>query len=118
MSNRALGNKGEELAVNFLKAKEFVIIERNYTFERSEIDIIARDKETIVFVEVKLRSNARYGYPEEFVDEKKIQFIYRAAEGWMYERDSENTNVRFDVVSILLRDNDQPQITHFIDAFR
>lgn len=117
-STRAIGNRGEDIAVAFLESKGFTILERNYTFERSEIDIIAQDDGTIVFVEVKLRRSTHFGRPEEFVDDKKIQYIYRAAEGWMYERCIQQVPVRFDVIAIIDTKNDQPQINHLIDAFR
>lgn len=117
-STRQLGNEGEELAVAYLKSKGYTILERNYHFEHAEVDIVAYNQEShIVFLEVKKRSSNRYGEPEEYVDEEKMQNIYKAAEAWLYERKMDNSPVRFDVISILQKGNEAPDIKHFENAF-
>lgn len=117
-STRQIGDEGEELAVAYLESKGYTILERNYHFERAEVDIVAYDNETcIVFAEVKIRSTNKYGEPEEFVDQEKIQNIYKAAEAWIYERKMDGAPVRFDVISILQPDDKAPDIKHFENAF-
>jgi putative endonuclease len=108
-----IGREGENLAAEFLKDKGWQIVSRNFRHKKAEIDlIIARDDWT-VFVEVKTRSSAAYGEPEEFVDEFKARKIFEAAEEYIF-----STNwlghVRFDVVSIKL--GSPPEIVHFEDA--
>lgn len=121
MSNkttRQIGNEGEELAAAYLESKGYTILERNYHFEHAEVDIVAYDNEScIAFVEVKKRSSNFYGEPEEYVDEEKIENIYKAAEAWIYERQMDGVPARFDVISILQKNNEAPNIKHFEDAF-
>ena len=93
-SNRKRGAEAEELACAYLEAKGWRILERNYFFERSEVDIVAYDDTAIVFVEVKMRSSTWFGYPEEFVNDVKIQHVQKAAEAWMYERKMEGSPAR------------------------
>jgi len=117
-TTRQIGDEGEELAAAYLESKGYTILDRNYHFERAEVDIVAYDNETcIVFAEVKTRSTNRYGEPEEYVDDEKIQNIYKAAEAWVYERKMDGVPVRFDVISILQQENEAPDIKHFEDAF-
>jgi len=115
-----LGKKGEDLAVDFLIKKDYNIIERNFTFEKmGEIDIIAKDleKEVLVFIEVKTRFNLNYGEPEYGVTESKIKQIKKIAEIYLYEKEIEEIECRFDVIAILFQGQD-PEIKHYIDAFR
>lgn len=117
-TTREIGDEGEELAVAYLESKGYTILERNYHFERAEVDIVAYDNETcIVFAEVKTRSSNTFGEPEEFVDKEKIQNVYKAAEAWIYERKMDGAPVRFDIVSILQKNNEAPDIKHFENAF-
>jgi putative endonuclease len=117
MSKRKVGNFGEDIAVKFLTGKGFKIIERNYTYAHGEIDIIAEDKDTLVFVEVKYRSNLEYGYPEESISRGKIKLIRRTAEAYLYEKEILDKPIRFDVVAILEFKKGKPEITHFKNAF-
>lgn len=116
-TTRQLGDDGEELAAAYLESKGYTILERNYFFEHAEVDIVAFDESCIVFVEVKMRSSNKYGEPEEYVDEEKIENIYKAAEAWLYERKMDGSPVRFDVVSILQSEKNAPDIRHFENAF-
>lgn len=118
-STRQIGDEGEELAAAYLESKGYTVLDRNYHFERAEVDIVAYDNEMcIVFVEVKTRSTNRYGEPEEHIDEEKIQNVYKAAEAWIYERKMDGAPVRFDIISVLQQDEDAPDIKHFENAFR
>lgn len=113
-----LGNEGEEIATAYLESKDWLILDRNYRFEKAEVDIVATDRNYIIFVEVKSRSNIFFGYPEDYITPQKEENIKKAAEAWVYERKMETAVVRFDVVSIVQQGNKAPEITHFEDAFR
>lgn len=109
------GRLGEQHAAKFLSAQGYEILEINYRHEKAEIDLIARQNDTLVFIEVKTRKNAHFGHPEEFVDEKKAEMVLSAAEHYIYENDWTG-NIRFDVISITLS-ADPPEIMHFKDSF-
>jgi putative endonuclease len=109
------GKEGENLAARFLVEKGFEIIERNYRHKRSEIDLIVKKDNWLIFVEVKLRSSDAYGYPEDFVDYKKAKNIIDGAEQYTYENDWQG-NVRYDIVSIRLL-KDKTEIIQIEDAF-
>jgi putative endonuclease len=106
------GQKAEEKAAVFLQGKGYEILARNYRYKRSEIDIIARKENLMVFVEVKYRRGNSYGDPEASVDEKKEAQVLSGAENYIFENDW-NGEIRFDVVSIL----SDYSIEHFEDAF-
>ena len=117
-STREIGNEGEDLAAAYLESKGYTILDRNYHFRHAEVDIVACDNEAyIVFVEVKQRTNDRYGRPEEYVDGVKQKNVYKAAEAWIYERKMDGAPVRFDVIAILQPPNGAPEIKHFEHAF-
>lgn len=117
-SHRKIGDEGEDLAASYLESKGWHIIDRNYFFEKAEVDIVASDGTFIIFVEVKLRSDTFFGRPEEFVTPEKERNIKKAAEAWTYERKMETALVRFDVIGIVNKPGKKPEITHFEDAFR
>jgi len=104
MKNRQeSGREGEERAVGFLQKKGYEILHRNVRYKRGEIDIIARDGDTVVFVEVKSRSSSGFGVPEEAVDRRKqrqlcrLALLYLQKKGWLHRVDC-----RFDVVAVSL----------------
>ena len=117
-SHRKIGDEGEDLAAEYLESKGWIIIDRNYFFEKAEVDIVATDGHFIVFVEVKLRSGTYFGRPEDFITPAKEANIKKAAEAWTYERKMETAVVRFDVVAIVQEKGKEPEISHFEDAFR
>jgi putative endonuclease len=110
------GQKGEEIALSFLKNKNWEILETNWRYSRAEIDIIAKDLDTLVFVEVKTRSSDFFGTPDAFVDKKKELFMADAASVYM-EKIGHDWEIRFDVISVLMNEKDRFQIQHFKDAF-
>lgn len=112
------GKEAEQIAASYLESKGWIVLDQNYFFERAEVDIVAFDNECIIFVEVKSRSNTYFGWPEEYIDEEKEKNIHKAAEAWMYERRMEGSPARFDVISIVQKNREAPEIKHFIDAFR
>ena len=109
------GKEGEDLAANFLTEKGYEIVERNYRHKRSEIDLIVRKTNRLVFVEVKFRTSDAFGYPEDFVDYKKVKNILSGAEEYTYQIDWRG-NVRYDIIAIR-NINGQQEIKHIEDAF-
>lgn len=110
-----LGKRGEDAAVNYLRKEGYEIVERNWNYEKYEIDIIARDDEFIVFVEVKTRSSDQWGNPEEAVSKGKIRRIVEAADFYLGEYDID-LPARFDVVAAIWNGTDF-EIDHIDDAF-
>ncbi|MFT6849231.1 MAG: putative endonuclease [Sphingobacteriales bacterium] len=110
------GLAGEELAVEYLEKKGWVTLVRNFRFGRAEIDVISKDGEIPVFVEVKTLSSNNFGFPEEAVDAAKRKNIALAAQGWIEENEYEG-EIRFDIVAITLNGKESPQIHHITDAF-
>ncbi len=115
-----LGKKGEELAVGFLEAKGYQVMDRNYRFQKAEIDIVTlRLKPAeLVFVEVKTRSNTQESFPEESITAQKRKLIFKAADSYLYEKQLLTVPVRFDIIAISMDDPDHPLIHHIEDAFR
>jgi putative endonuclease len=113
--NKSIGLQGEDLAIKYLQAKGLKIIQRNYKTPIGEADVVARDKDTIVFVEVKTRSSSQFGEPFEAVNERKRDKLKKIAMYYQKQQGKEIT-VRFDVVSIK-RKGDEYEINHIADAF-
>ena len=111
-----LGKRGEELAINFLRKKGFDLLEINWRYRRSEIDIIAKKDEVLVFIEVKSRSTDNFGRPESFVTDRKRELMVDAANFYM-EETGHDWEIRFDVISVLFHNDFQQSIDHFKDAF-
>lgn len=112
---KSLGPEGEDIAVGYLMGKGFRIIHRNYQTPLGEADIVARERETTVFVEVKTRSSGRFGEPFEAVDGRKQQKLKKIAL-YYQKREGRETPVRFDVVSIKCKDGVN-LIEHIVEAF-
>ena len=109
---KLLGRVGEKKAVDFLKKKGFKILETNYRTHIGEIDIIADDNGTVVFVEVKTRSGDGYGLPSEAVDFKKREKYFKVAAEYLQREKKNDLPCRFDVVEI-----EKGEINHIFDAF-
>lgn len=96
-----IGNIGEEKAIAYLKLKGYKIIERNFSVHRcGEIDIIAKDADTLCFVEVRLRSRTDYGTPAETVGRAKQEKLIRTAQSYIYSNNISDCPMRFDVVEV------------------
>lgn len=108
---------GEEEACRFLKKQKLKILDRNYSVHGGEIDIIAKDKNCVIFVEVKTRSDSNYAQPWENVRYKKRKNLKTAARHYIQERKLLGREFRFDVVSIVLNDAMKPEIEWIRDAF-
>lgn len=112
----SLGKRGEEIAVAYLRAKGFSIEARNYRQKVGEIDIICRDGETYVFVEVKTRNNLAFGHPLEAVTFRKQRQITQAALDYLSRNRLLEERVRFDVVGVICN-GPEPEITYVAGAF-
>lgn len=112
-----LGKSGEEAAIRYLKNNKFRIIERNFHFFRGEIDIIAYDRKTLVFLEVKTRRSKDFGPPEESVTVSKQRQIKRIAQAFLAKNNLHHVLCRFDVISLSYHKNEEYSIKHIKDAF-
>ena len=117
IDRQQLGKQGEQIAAHFLKSKGLSIREINSRCSAGEIDIIAEDNDTIVFVEVKTRSSEGFGLPEESVHFFKQKKLIQLAMYYLQKKQLQNKRCRFDVVSIIIRNNKVKKIDHFVDAF-
>ena len=117
-STKSIGSKGEQLAADFLSAKGYRIVQRNYFAFKVEIDLIALDESTnqIVFIEVKTLRNDFFQQPYEEVNLKKQRNIIKAADTYLRRHDIDK-EARFDVISIVLKPDAEPEINHIISAF-
>ncbi len=111
-----IGKRGEEIAEALLREQGFTILENNWRFRRLEVDLIAMEENVLVFVEVKTRSNDYFGKPEDFVDKKKERHLAQAAAGYMHQI-GHDWAIRFDVVSVLLKNEDEWEAELIRDAF-
>ncbi len=116
-NKRDFGKEGEEIAAKYLIEKGFEIIVRNYQYSHGEIDIVAKDGGVLVFVEVKTRETPGYGEPEYAITKKKIKQIKKMAELYLFDKEIEEADCRFDVIAIILGSGKNPQITHYENAF-
>lgn len=112
-----LGKKGEEAALAYLKAKKYRIIKKGFRLYRGEIDIIAFDRKTLVFVEVKTRHSRSMTSPEESVSLAKQQLIKKIAQGFMALNDFRDVECRFDVLSMTFDEKSGYSISQIQDAF-
>lgn len=113
MNNRKTATEGENAACEYLKKHGYVIIERNYSCPLGEIDIIAKDGDTVVFVEVKSRNGTDFGLPEESVGYVKRRRLLTTAKYWLSAHAKDGNNgCRFDVIAIL-----RGEVRHTVNAF-
>ncbi len=101
MNKRELGRFGEELAEKFLEKNGIKILNKNYFTNYGEIDLIGIENETIIFIEVKLRTNNSYGEPSESINFKKKQNLLNAIDIFLAENDFSDYNLRIDIICIL-----------------
>lgn len=112
---KAIGSCGEDIAAHYLKNEGYNILLRNYKTPYGEADIVAKEGDTIVFVEVKTRTNKSFGQPFEAVDFRKQERLKRIA--LFFLKNSElNLKIRFDVISITVQDGSH-NINHIREAF-
>lgn len=110
-----LGKKGEKLAVDFLLDKGYDIVERNYRYDKAEVDIIAQKGQTLAIVEVKTRSTSDFGDPQDFLKPKQIQRIVKAVDEYVLVNNLD-VEIRFDIIAIV-KENKGFSIEHLENAF-
>ncbi len=115
-SKTGLGKQGEELAISYLKSKGFKILEKNQRNRFGEIDIIAKDHGTLVFIEVKTRTSEAFGNPIQGINEKKQERLRHLAMRYMADKGLIEQEVRFDVLGIL-QTKKETKIEHIPNAF-
>ena len=106
-----IGKIGEDLATKYLEDVGYTIIERNFMARQGEIDIIAKDKKELVFIEVKTRTNDMYGKPIEAVNMQKQKHLLNTIKYYLYSKHLENEFVRIDVIEVYFN-NDTYKINH------
>jgi putative endonuclease len=116
MDTRRRGTEGEDRAVAYLQERGYRILVRNYRFGRGEIDIVAQDRGTLVFVEVKARRSTAFGAPEEAVTPRKRRQLKKIAAGYLFERRIDGRDCRFDVIAVEYV-GDGPVLRHIEHAF-
>lgn len=107
---------GEKLACNFFIEKGFSIIHTNWRYSYYEVDIIASKNKILHFIEVKTRYSKQYGLPEESVDKKKMDNLMQAAKAFIHQH-PEWSRIQFDVLSIILMQNENPEFFLLEDVF-
>ena len=115
LRGKELGKEGERQAALFLQKQGLVIVERNFRTRSGEIDLVARDKKELVFVEVKTRSGTTFGSVLEAVDSRKCRQIVRVATEYLVKNGGFDQPARFDVIGILI--SDMVHIEHIKNAF-
>ncbi len=110
--NRAVGGYGERAAARLLLAEGMVLLDRNWRCEAGEIDLVLREDRILVVCEVKTRTSTRAGLPHEAVTEQKLARLRHLAARWQEERGVRATDVRVDLVAVLLRRRGAPLVDH------
>lgn len=115
-THNELGTKGEQLASDYLKEKDYRVLDLNWRNKHHEIDIVAQKKDVLVIAEVKTRTGRHFGEPEEFVLKQKQKNLIRAANAYLFKNNLD-LEVRFDIISIVVEKEDKFVINHIEDAF-
>jgi putative endonuclease len=117
-SRKELGARGEKLAARFLKRRGYKIIQRNYRCKLGEIDIIAQQDKTIVFVEVRTKQTERFGAPQYSITATKRRQISKVALSYIREKRLMGQSCRFDVMAVIFSpESRKPRIDHIQNAF-
>ena len=111
-----LGRKGELMAKLYLEQQGYEIMDENWCHGKAEIDLIAYKDKVIIFTEVKTRSGSGFGEPEDFVDNRKQRLIADAADEYIYLMNHQG-EVRFDIIAILFKNEENYKLNHIEDAF-
>ena len=115
--NKELGNRGEISAAWYLRRHDYVILDTNWRCNFGEVDIVAMDRDCLVFVEVKTRSSMNQGFPCEAVTKKKRRKYENIALAYLVCHDFSDLPMRFDVVDVVKLDSDRCAIKHHVNAF-
>jgi putative endonuclease len=111
MHKKELGSKGEKMASDYLEGIGYRVLDKNFRKREGEIDLIAEKDGEIAFIEVKTRGGGGFGYPEEAVDDEKIEKMTDVANLWLEEKEKLDNSWRIDIIAIEL-DSGTPKITH------
>jgi putative endonuclease len=111
------GSKGEQIAVAHLQSLGFQVLEQNWRYSHWEIDIIAQLGRKIHFVEVKTRTGLSFGHPEEYVTRKKVNYLKKAAEEYLFRHLPNQQFIQIDIIAILLTKGKEPSIRLIEDIF-
>lgn len=114
--NKIIGNRGEDLAAEWLSERGYTILERNWRYRYWEVDIIASKKNLLHFFEVKTRTTQKYGHPEESIGNEKMQSLKKAAEQYLIKNPTWKY-LQFDVIAITILYNQQPHFFLIEDIF-
>ena len=107
-----LGRRGEQLAEDYLTGAGLVIVDRNWRCPQGEIDLVARDGDELVFVEVKTRTSTAFGHPFEAITALKLARLRRLAAAWCAEHRTRAKGIRLDAVAVLAPPTGEPVIEH------
>ena len=117
-ASKALGNRGEQIAQKYLEGKGYKILDVNFRNKIGELDIVAKEGDCIVFVEVKTRQSLQCGQPYESVHQWKIRKIGQLAQSYLkFKFNTIDMYARFDVISIILEEESPPKVEHIKNAF-
>ncbi len=114
--NKEIGRRGENIACEYLIRIGLLVVCKNFYCRFGEIDIIAKDGEELVFIEVKTRTNNKYGNPSDSVDYNKRNHLHRAIEYFIYTKNIKNINIRVDVIEVYLKSN-KVRVNHIKNVF-
>ena len=112
LKNIVLGNIGEDIAANYLQELGYKILDRNWRFQRVELDIVAHLGSLLVFCEVKTRRSNSHGIPVEAITPIKLQNIRTAALHWLSNHQTKHQGIRFDAISVVYREGNSVTISH------
>lgn len=110
-----IGELGEELAATYLLKNGYKILERNWRFQKAEVDLIVQKETILAVIEVKTRTSSDFGNPQDFVSPKKIKLLVNAINEYVISKDLD-VSVRFDIIGILKTD-DKIKLEHIEDAY-
>jgi putative endonuclease len=116
LKNKDTGDKGEEIASDYLKKNNFIIEARNWRHKHYEVDIIASKNNLLHFVEVKTRNSLKYGHPEESITKEKMQYLKNSASAYQYQHQKWKY-LQFDVIAIELKNNEVKEIFFIEDVY-
>lgn len=117
MYNKKLGSFGEMLVITYLESMNYEILDKNFNTKFGEIDIIAKEKDEYVFIEVKTRSTKKFGMPREAVEKRKVNHIEKASKVYIYLNKLENKYIRYDVIEVYFINKNRYYINHLRNNF-
>lgn len=113
MTNKKIkGNLGEEIATEYIKGKNYLVLKNNFNCRQGEIDIVAKDKNELVFIEVKTREFSKYVRPIEAINKCKMERIVKAAKYYIFLNEIEECQMRFDAIEVILKNKSIIEINH------